>query len=103
MAKDPSPAWVWSQYRAALPGDESAGRKGLLSARAKLGIVLIVSTIAGLTSTSLSVLILSIAAFLIAWGQIPKRTEELILGLPGGNHLLNALAELDPAVGRHES
>ena len=66
-----------------------------LSNRTKLGITLAVAVIASLASFLAAVLLLVIAAFLIAWGQQPKRTEEIVGGLPFGDRLLKALAQLD--------
>ena len=40
-------------------------------------------------------LVLVLAAFLIAWGQVPERTEAFVELLPGGNYLLKALARID--------
>jgi hypothetical protein len=54
-----------------------------------------VSVLVGLTSHLLAPLLLAVAVFLIVWGQEPKRTEEFIGGLPGGEHLLRALAQLE--------
>ncbi len=72
-----------------------------VNVKTKLGVVIAVAVIAGLTSTWLSVLVLIIAGFLIAWGQAPKGTEELVGGLPYGNHLLKALAQLDVMLPRN--
>ena len=36
-----------------------------------------------------------LAAFLMAWGMEPKRTEAFVGRLPFGNHLLKVLAKLD--------
>jgi hypothetical protein len=36
-----------------------------------------------------------LAAFLMAWGMEPKRTEAFVGRLPFGNYLLKALAKLD--------
>jgi len=66
-----------------------------LSNRTKLGIALAVTVIASLASVLLAVLLWALAAFLIAWGQQPKRTEEIVEGLPFGDRLLKALAQLD--------
>jgi hypothetical protein len=74
-----------------------------LTNRTKLGITVAVSVVAGLASVALAVLLLLIAAFLIVWGQEPKRTEEVVGGLPGGNHLLKALAQVDAALSPRES
>jgi hypothetical protein len=66
--------------------------------RTKLGVVVGVSVFVGLVSFKLALLLLAAAAFLIAWGQDAKRTEDFIGGLPGGGHLLKALAQLDAAL-----
>jgi Mn2+/Fe2+ NRAMP family transporter len=66
-----------------------------LNNRTKLGISIAVSVIAGLAFHLIAVLLLAVAVFLIVWGQEPKRTEEFIGGLPGGDHLLKALAQLE--------
>ena len=65
-----------------------------LSGRTKLGIIIVVAVIAGLTSGLIAVLILILAVFLIAWGQAPERTEAFVKGLPYGDSILNALAKL---------
>lgn len=69
-----------------------------LSGRTKLGITIAVAVIAGLASVFLSVLLLLLAALLIAWGQIPERTETFMKGLPYGDFVLRALAKLDMAL-----
>jgi hypothetical protein len=69
-----------------------------LSNRTKLGIAVAVSVMVGLTSHLLALLLLAVAVFVIVWGQEPKRTEEFIGGLPGGDHLLEALAQLNSAL-----
>ena len=68
------------------------------SNRTKLGITAAVFVIATLASIWLAVLLLVVAAFLIIWGQEPKRTEEFIGGLPAGDRLLKALNQLDLAL-----
>ncbi len=66
-----------------------------LSIKTKLGILIGVSVLAGLMSTSLAILLLVFAGFLIAWGQEPKGTEDFVSGLPLGNHLVKGLVQLD--------
>ena len=66
--------------------------------RTKQGAIIAAAVLSGLTSFWLTVLFLAIAAFLIAWGQASKRTEDFISGLPGGDQLLKALAQLDPDI-----
>ena len=61
-----------------------------------LGIALAVAVLATVASaTWVAVLLFVLAAFLIAWGMEPKRTEAFIGRLPFGNYLLKALAKLD--------
>jgi hypothetical protein len=67
----------------------------VLSDRTKRGIIIAVAVLAGLTSFWLAALLLVLAATLIAWGQQSKRTEEFLGGLPYGDYLLKALAQLD--------
>jgi hypothetical protein len=71
----------------------------VLSGRTKLGITIAVGVIAGLVSISLALLLLVLAAFLMAWGQLPERTEAFVKGLPGGNYLQKALARIDSILG----
>ncbi|HZM07024.1 MAG TPA: hypothetical protein VFC11_01060 [Methylocella sp.] len=73
-----------------------------LSGRTKLGIAIAVSVIAGLASVLLAVLLLVLAVFLIARGQVPERTEAFVKGLPGGNYLQKALARIDLTLGPRE-
>ncbi len=73
-----------------------------LNNRTKLGIALGVAVLAGLTSISLAVLLLALAGFLVVWGREPKRTEEFVGGLPFGNRLLKAMAQLDSIISSRE-
>ena len=70
--------------------------------RTKLGTVIVVSVLAGMMFFWLAVLLLAIGAFLIVWGQDPKRPQEFLAGLPGGAHLLKALAQVDSAIPSRE-
>ena len=54
-----------------------------LSGRTKLGIAIAVSVIAGLASVLLAVLLLVLAVFLIARGQVPERTEAFVKSRSG--------------------
>ena len=66
-----------------------------------LGIALAVAVLATVASaTWVAVLLFVLAAFLIAWGMEPKRTEAFIGRLPFGNYLLKALAQLDSIISR---
>ena len=66
--------------------------------RTKLGTVVVVSVLAGMMFFWLAALLLAVGAFLIVWGQDPKRTEEFLAGLPGGPHLVKALAQVNSAI-----
>jgi len=65
-----------------------------LNSRTKLGTIIAVAVIAALTSNLLAVPLFVLAAFLIAWGQAPERTEAFIKDFPYGDSLLKALAKL---------
>jgi hypothetical protein len=67
------------------------GQRMALSNRAKLGIIIAVSVIAGLMFAWLALLLSLLAAFLIAWGQSPEQTEAFVKGLPGDNSTVAAL------------
>jgi hypothetical protein len=71
--------------------------------RTKMGIALGIAVSAGLTSFMLALLLLALAGFLIIWGKEPKRTEAFVEGLPFGNYLLKALAQLDSIISSREN
>ncbi len=71
--------------------------------RTKMGIALGIAVSAGLTSFLLALLLLALAGFLIVWGKEPKRTEEFVGGLPFGNYLLKAMAQLDSLISSREN
>jgi hypothetical protein len=61
-----------------------------------LGIALAVVVLATVASAAwITVPLFVLAAFLMAWGMQPKRTEAFVGRLPWGNYLLKALAKLD--------
>ncbi|HXW70806.1 MAG TPA: hypothetical protein VEK34_05115 [Methylocella sp.] len=64
------------------------------SGRTKFGVTVAVSVIAGLVSVFVSVVLLAFAAFYIAWGEAPERTETFVKGLPFGDSVLRALSNL---------
>jgi hypothetical protein len=66
-----------------------------MSNRTKRGAILLVGVLSGLVSVWLSVALLALAAFWIAWGQEPRRMEEFVGSLPYGNQLLEAAVKLD--------
>jgi uncharacterized membrane protein required for colicin V production len=73
-----------------------------MSSKTKFGISIAVAVLGSLFSGLLALLLLALAAFLIAWGQETKRTEEFVGGLPFGNHLLKAMAQLDLIISSRE-
>jgi hypothetical protein len=61
-----------------------------------LGFALALAVLAAVASAVwIAVLLFVLAAFLIAWGLEPRRTEVFVGRLPYGNYLLKALAKLD--------
>jgi hypothetical protein len=66
-----------------------------------LGVALAVAVLATVASaTWVAVVLFVLAAFLMAWGMEPKRTEAFVGRLPFGNYLLKALAKLDSIISR---
>ena len=64
-----------------------------------LGIALAVAVLATVASAAwITVPLFVLAAFLMAWGMQPKRTEAFVGRLPLGNYLLKALAKLDSII-----
>lgn len=75
----------------------------MMNHRTKMGIALGIAVSAGLTSFLLALLLLALAGFLIVWGKEPKRTEEFVGGLPFGNYLLKAMAQLDSIISSRDN
>jgi hypothetical protein len=74
-----------------------AGRKQTIT----LGIALAVAVLAAIVGLMwIAVPLLLIAVLLFAWGLEPKRTEEFVGRLLGGNYILKALAKLDSMLSR---
>ncbi|MGO9236959.1 MAG: hypothetical protein ACLP4V_23870 [Methylocella sp.] len=74
-----------------------AGRKQTIT----LGIALAVAVLATIVGLMwIAVPLLLIAVLLFAWGLEPKRTEEFVGRLLGGNYILKALAKLDSMLSR---
>jgi hypothetical protein len=66
-----------------------------------LGIALAIAVLATVASAAwITVPLFVLAAFLMAWGMEPKRTEAFVGRLPMGNYLLKALAKLDLTISR---
>ncbi|MBM3577909.1 MAG: hypothetical protein FJX40_09655 [Alphaproteobacteria bacterium] len=65
-----------------------------INIRTKLGAALAIGVLAGLSSALLSLLLLVVAGFLIAWGQNPQGTEAFFESLPFGNYSSKAFSRL---------
>jgi len=65
-----------------------------ISIRTKLGAALAIGVLVGLTSAFLSLLLLVVAGFLIAWGQNPQGVESFFESLPYGNYSSKAFSRL---------
>ena len=73
------------------------GRKQTIT----LGIALAVAILAAIVGLMwIAVPLLPVAVLLFAWGLEPKRTEEFVGRLLGGNYILKALAKLDSMLSR---
>ena len=66
-----------------------------MSNRTKIGVVLAVGVLAGLSSALLSLLLLAVAGFLIAWGQNPKGVEDFFESLPFSDYSSKAFSRLN--------
>ena len=60
----------------------------------KIGIILAVGVLAGLSSALLSVLLLAVAGLLIVWGRNRQATEAFFESLPYGNYSSKAFSRL---------
>ena len=66
-----------------------------MSNRTKIGIILAVGVLAVLSSALLSLLLLAVAGFLIAWGQNPKGVEDFFASLPLSDYSSKAFSRLN--------
>ena len=120
---DQSKAWVWSQYQGIItqntakpakptsnePFDEERvvpfkpikqeafdSKTGkAINNRTKYGIMVAVAVLSGMFLPLISIFLLVIAGLLIASGREPKKTEELMSSLPGGNYAISLLYKID--------
>ncbi len=65
-----------------------------INIRTKLGVVLAIGVLGGLSSALLSLLLLAVAGLLIAWGRNPQAIESFFEGLPFGNYSSKAFSRL---------
>lgn len=116
-------AWVWASYQGVIhderageptsvPSDgfaedrvlqfrtiknaksEAMGQKAT-DTRAKFGIAIAGSILVGAFFPLIALALFLIAALLIASGKEPQKTQEFLAGLPGGEHAIKALAQVD--------
>jgi hypothetical protein len=88
-------AWVWSQYQGEASQTQSESEGTSQRTTIKRGIILLVGVLSGFMSAWLSVLLLTLALFWIAWGWEPRRTEDFIGRLPMGSFILKAATRLN--------
>ncbi len=65
------------------------------NSKMKLGVLIVASVLAGMTTFWLSLPLLTIAAGLIALAQEPKGTEAFFSNIPYGNNVLAFLEKVD--------
>ena len=113
-------AWVWTNYQGVIyaseptsvPSDgpaedrvvqfrtiknarsEAMGQK-TTHTRAKFGTAIAGSILVGAFFPLIALALFLIAASLIASGKEPQKTQDLLAGLPGGEHAIKALAQVD--------
>jgi hypothetical protein len=114
---DKSKAWVWEQYQAVIAESGShnsdAGEERVVrfetirgskesnmdqkdnEARIKFGAAIAISIVLGAFFPMIALLLFLIAILLIASGKEPKKTQDYLAGLPGGEHAIKALAQVD--------
>lgn len=63
--------------------------------RAKFGIAIAASILAGPFFPLIAFALFLVAALLIASGREPRKTHEFLAGLPGGEYAIKALAQVD--------
>jgi hypothetical protein len=110
---DTSKAWVWDSYRGVV--DAPAGTEGARKetaevvrlrtvassgqrasgVRTKFGLAIAGALIVGAFFPLIAVLLFLIAALLIVSGREPEKTKEVFAGLPGGDLVEKALAQVD--------
>jgi hypothetical protein len=121
--REPKKAWVWASYQGVIhderageptsvPSDspaedrvtqfrtiknarsEAMGQKAT-DTRAKFGLAIAASILVGAFFPLIALVLFLIAALLIASGKEPQKTQEFLAGLPGGEHAIKALAQVD--------
>jgi hypothetical protein len=77
-------------------GSDWGGNEDMATnSKMKLGVLIVASVLAGMTTFWLSLPLLTIAAGLIALAQEPKGTEAFFSNIPYGNNVLAFLEKVD--------
>lgn len=63
--------------------------------RLKFGLTIAGSILVGAFFPLIALALFLAAVLLIASGKEPKKTQEFLVGLPGGEHALKALSQVD--------
>jgi hypothetical protein len=63
--------------------------------RYAFGVAIAASILVGAFFPLIALALFLVAVALIASGREPKKTQELLAGLPGGGHAIKALAQVD--------
>lgn len=120
---EPTKAWVWATYRGVLDDDNdqkstSVKNDGLAKDRVvtfrtiqnsrseamgpnvtdtrfKFGVAIAASILIGAFFPLIALALFLVAALLIASGKEPRKTQEFLAGLPGGDYAIKALAQVD--------
>lgn len=120
---EPIEAWVWTSYRGVIRDDNEKKSLSLkdddrakdrvvqfktiqnsrseamgtnaTDARYKFGVTIAASILVGAFFPLIALGLFLVAALLIASGKEPKKTQDFLAGLPGGEHAIKALAQVD--------
>jgi hypothetical protein len=120
---DLSQAWVWARYRGVVSDDSTKGptptavddsaedrvvdfravqnsrreamTQKVTETRAKFGLAIAGSILIGAFFPLIALVLFLVAALLIASGKEPQKTQDFLAGLPGGDHAIKALAQVD--------
>ena len=120
---EPTKAWVWATYLGVLDDDNdkkstSVKNDGLANDRVvpfktvqnsrseamgpnvtdtrfKFGVAIAASILIGAFFPLIALALFLVAALLIASGKEPRKTQEFLAGLPGGDYAIKALAQVD--------
>jgi Pyruvate/2-oxoacid:ferredoxin oxidoreductase gamma subunit len=123
MMTDVSKAWVWASYQGVVedispersthkqnqsPAEDrvvpfrtvknsrsEAMGQNSTRARTKFGLAIAISIMVGAFFKLIALALFLIAVLLVVSGREPQKTQEFLANLPGGNHIIKALARVD--------